>query len=114
MMLAMNALGYDAMVVGNHEFNFGLKNLDRARADAHFPWLSANTEGAGAAKPFDRYLLKTVAGIKVAVIGITTPAIPAWEKPENYAGYRFEQGRAAVEDTIRRIARAACRDAGRI
>src|SRR3984885_12131673 len=33
MMLAMNALGYDAMVVGNHEYNFGLKNLDRARAD---------------------------------------------------------------------------------
>src|SRR6266545_2687337 len=44
MMLAMNALGYDAMVVGNHEFNFGLKNLDRARSDASFPWLSANTE----------------------------------------------------------------------
>ena len=32
MMLAMNAIGYDAMVVGNHEFNFGLKNLAKARA----------------------------------------------------------------------------------
>src|SRR5207237_10732771 len=40
MMLAMNALGYDAMVVGNHEFNFGLKNLGRARSGALFPVLS--------------------------------------------------------------------------
>src|SRR5213596_2652927 len=63
MMLAMNALGYDAMTLGNHEFNFGLKNLDRARSEAKFPWLSANTEIAGSSrKPFARYLLKTVAG----------------------------------------------------
>src|SRR6266446_9422587 len=56
MMLAMNALGYDAMVVGNHEFNYGLKNLDRARADARFPWLSANTElASGEGKAFARY-----------------------------------------------------------
>src|SRR6202044_1248696 len=41
MMLAMNAVGYDAMVVGNHEFNFGLRNLAKARADAHFPWISS-------------------------------------------------------------------------
>jgi len=55
MMLAMNALGYDAMVVGNHEFNFGLKNLDQARGDADFPWLSANTELTGSeGKPFAR------------------------------------------------------------
>src|SRR5579862_4124472 len=42
MMLAMNAIGYDAMVVGNHEFNFGLKNLAKARADAQFPMISSN------------------------------------------------------------------------
>src|SRR5206468_2795023 len=71
MMLAMNTLGYDAMVVGNHEFNFGLKNLDRARSEAKFPWLSANTElVSGSGKPFARYLLKTLAGVKVAVIGV--------------------------------------------
>src|SRR5215813_1958495 len=91
MMLAMNRLGYDAMAVGNHEFNFGLKNLDRARSAAHFPWLSANTElVSGSRKPFARYLLKSVGGVRVAVIGVTTPAVPSWEKPENYAPFRFE------------------------
>src|SRR6266481_3547963 len=101
MMLAMNALGYDAMVVGNHEFNYGLKNLDRARADARFPWLAANTEiVSGSTKPFAHYLLKTVAGVKIAVIGVTTPAVPSWEKPENYAPYRFMTARAAVEKSM--------------
>ncbi len=42
MMLAMNALGYDAMVVGNHEFNFGLPVLLKAKQEARFEWLSAN------------------------------------------------------------------------
>jgi len=101
MMLAMNALGYDAMVVGNHEFNYGLKNLDRARADARFPWLAANAEiVSGSTKPFAHYLLKTVAGVKIAVIGVTTPAVPSWEKPENYAPYRFQTAREAVEKSM--------------
>jgi 2',3'-cyclic-nucleotide 2'-phosphodiesterase/3'-nucleotidase len=43
MATAMNALGYDAMSVGNHEFNFGLGVLRRAQKDSAFPWLSANT-----------------------------------------------------------------------
>ena len=67
MMLAMNAMGFEAMVLGNHEFNFGLKNLERARSDAGFPWLSANTLAStgGAVKPFQAYIVKTIAGVKV-------------------------------------------------
>ena len=58
----MNQLGYAAMVLGNHEFNFGLKNLDHARRDARFPWLSANTvvEPGSRARPFDPYIVRTV------------------------------------------------------
>ena len=75
MMLAMNALGYDAMVVGNHEFNYGLKNLTAARETARFPWLSANTTTGGTMAPFAPYVVKTIAGVKVAVIGVTTAAV---------------------------------------
>jgi 2',3'-cyclic-nucleotide 2'-phosphodiesterase / 3'-nucleotidase len=102
MMLAMNALGYDAMVVGNHEFNFGLKNIAAARGDAHFPWISSNiiaTPG-DSPKPFAPYFLKTVAGVKIAVIGVTTPMIPAWEAEEHYRGYQFESGVDAVRRTV--------------
>src|ERR1700722_9916076 len=81
MMLAMNAIGYNAMVVGNHEFNFGLKNLARAREDANFPFISSNITAAAASKglalrPFAPYFIQTVAGVKIAVIRVTTPLIP--------------------------------------
>lgn len=104
MMLAMNRIGYDAMVVGNHEFNFGLKNLQAARRMAQFPWISANTVVSGKQiPPFAPYLLKTIAGVKVAVIGITTPAVPNWEKPENIRGLRFLPGVEAVSQTLARL-----------
>jgi 2',3'-cyclic-nucleotide 2'-phosphodiesterase/3'-nucleotidase len=105
MMLAMNAIGYDAMVVGNHEFNFGLNNIARARSDAHFPWISSNivaTPGASP-RPFAPYFLKTVAGVKIAVIGVTTPMIPQWEAEEHYRGYQFEPGVDAVKRTLAQI-----------
>jgi 2',3'-cyclic-nucleotide 2'-phosphodiesterase/3'-nucleotidase len=86
MMLVMNAMGYDAMVVGNHEFNFGLRNLGAARAAARFPWLSANTQTDGRVPAFAPYLVKTVGGVRVGVVGVTTSAIPQWEKPEQIEG----------------------------
>src|SRR6476646_8431899 len=90
MMRAMNYLKYDAMAVGNHEYNFGLHNLEMARSEAAFPWLSANTHASpGAGKPFDAYSVKDVGGIKVAIVGLTTPAIPMWEEPANIQGRTF-------------------------
>jgi 2',3'-cyclic-nucleotide 2'-phosphodiesterase / 3'-nucleotidase len=102
MMTAMNRLGYAAMVLGNHEFNFGLKNIARARGDAEFPWLSANTvaEPGAAVQPFQPYLVRTVAGVKVAIIGLTTPAIPNWEEEAHYQGYRFMDAAEAARRTV--------------
>jgi hypothetical protein len=57
--------------------------------DRRFPWLSANTRSTGVVPSFAPYLLKVVGGVKVAVIGITTPAIPHWAKEENIAGLTF-------------------------
>ncbi len=51
-------------------------------------------------EPFAPYLLKTIAGVKIAVIGVTTPLIPEWETEEHYHGYRFESGVAAVQRTV--------------
>ncbi len=105
MMLAMNEIGYEAMVLGNHEFNFGLKNLAKARSEARFPWLSANTiAGPGSTvKPFQPYIVKTIAGVKVGVIGITTPSIPSWEQPENYRGLTFLPGVEAAASAVNQL-----------
>jgi 2',3'-cyclic-nucleotide 2'-phosphodiesterase/3'-nucleotidase len=108
MMLAMNAIGYDVMVVGNHEFNFGLKNMAMARSDARFPWISANIHGSpgdslrafAPGQAFDPYFLKTIGGVKVAVVGVTTPLIPDWDAEEHYRGYQFEDGVEAVRRVV--------------
>jgi 2',3'-cyclic-nucleotide 2'-phosphodiesterase/3'-nucleotidase len=101
MVLVMNSLRYDAMTVGNHEFNYGLGNLNAARRASRFAWLSANTVASGPnVKGFVPYIEKTVQGVRVAVVGLTTPAIPQWEKPEHYAGYSWEEPGAALRRLI--------------
>ena len=106
MMRAMNLLGYDAMTLGNHEFNAGLANLAQARRDANFPWISANTTFArdGAERAFAGYIVKTVGGVKVAVIGITTPVIPIWERAQNLGAYRFGPPIEAVRAAVANLA----------
>ncbi len=88
---AMNALGYDAMAVGNHEFNFGLDVLRRAQKDSSFPWLSANTRNAAdGSAAFPEYLVKELGGVRVGVLGLTTPNIPGWEPAANRPGLTWE------------------------
>lgn len=90
MMLAMSALKYDAMAVGNHEYNFGLQVLNKARGEAKFPWLSANTYKKGTDQTaYDPYLVKEMNGVRVGILGLTTPGIPNWENVPNYAGLEF-------------------------
>src|SRR5919206_4970026 len=92
LMLAMNVLQYDAMTVGNHEYNFGLAVLNKARSEARFPWLSANTYRAGTSDPaYQPYLIKEVNGVRLGVLGLTTPGIPNWDNKENYAGLEFRE-----------------------
>jgi 2',3'-cyclic-nucleotide 2'-phosphodiesterase/3'-nucleotidase len=92
MMLTMNALHYDSMTVGNHEYNFGLQVLNKARGEARFPWLSANTYDTGTATThYKPYLVKEVQGVRVAILGLTTPGIPNWENKPNYAGLEFHE-----------------------
>jgi 2',3'-cyclic-nucleotide 2'-phosphodiesterase/3'-nucleotidase len=92
MMLVMSALNYDAMAVGNHEYNFGLKVLEKARNEAKFPWLSANTYKSGTEKThYQPYLIKEVAGVRVGILGLTTPGIPNWENKPNYEGLEFRE-----------------------
>src|SRR5829696_6359671 len=92
MMLVMSSLDYDAMTVGNHEYNFGLKVLEKARSEAKFPWLSANTYDKATSKPhYKPYIVKEVAGVKIGILGLTTPGVPNWDNPPNYAGLEFHE-----------------------
>ncbi len=102
---AFNAVGYDAMVLGNHEFNFGSATF-QGLADANFPILQANLEDDGsygiAKVPVEPYLLKTVGSetIRVAILGIGNPRIPNYELPSNIVGLTFTNPITTAEEYV--------------
>lgn len=83
---AMNAIGYDAVALGNHEFNYGIETLRKFEEQCDFPLLGANAVDAKTLKPaFPPYFVKKfhVKGappVKVAVLGLTNPGIAIWDK----------------------------------
>ncbi len=106
MMQAMNDLRYDAMVPGNHEFNFGLEALNLARRSARFPWISANICLVGSEDPANApYIIKQVRGVRVGVLGLTTPAIPGWEDEAHYEGLHFTDPVKAAQRWVRELRR---------
>lgn len=91
--LVMNALGYDAANLGNHEFNFGLPFLQRAIAGAKFPYVNANVfvddKGASSQHAFTPYVIlerqfADTQGqkhtLKIGIIGFVPPQIMQWDK----------------------------------
>ena len=82
---AMNAMAYDAAVIGNHEFNYGLRTLRRMLHDARFPMLAANAYTPAGAHAFDSWKMIDRDGVKVAVVGGTTPGSNLWDR-DNLAG----------------------------
>jgi 2',3'-cyclic-nucleotide 2'-phosphodiesterase/3'-nucleotidase/5'-nucleotidase len=77
---AMNALKYDAVVLGNHEFNYGIPYLDKTLAKATFPVLAANVRRLDKGRAFKGIAYITRGGVKVAVIGLTTPWAMVWDR----------------------------------
>jgi 2',3'-cyclic-nucleotide 2'-phosphodiesterase/3'-nucleotidase len=91
MALAMNELRYDAMALGNHEFNYGLGVLNKFKGEVDFPVLGANVrKSADGSEAFTPYLIKDVCGVKVGILGLVTPGVSTWERAENIPGLRFD------------------------
>jgi 2',3'-cyclic-nucleotide 2'-phosphodiesterase/3'-nucleotidase len=101
MIKAMNYMGYSAMGVGNHEYDYGLDNLMKASKDAKFDFLSANTYHLNTNKYlFKPYKIENINGLKIGIIGLTTPGVSVWSK--NIVGnkYYFEDIVTATEKII--------------
>ncbi|MFD8411895.1 5'-nucleotidase C-terminal domain-containing protein [Streptomyces sp. NPDC059650] len=83
---AMNAIGYDAAALGNHEFNYGIPVLRKFQEQCDFPLLGANALDAKSLRPafppYSMHRLRTPQGrdVKVAVLGLTNPGIAIWDK----------------------------------
>ncbi len=87
----MNYLKYDAGSVGNHDIETGHNVYDKFRKELDFNWLAANAIDVRTNKPyFEPYFVKTIKGIKIAVLGMITPAIPQWLPPDIFRNIEFE------------------------
>lgn len=91
----MNTMNFDAMVVGNHEFDYGVEVLRNRVSEAIFPILGANIEGADFLKP---YIVREIDRVRVAIIGVVTEDTPVATDPKNVQGLRF----LSVEETVKR------------
>ena len=101
-MKAMRVLDYDVWTLGNHEFNYGMDILKKQIADITAPAtegedavavLAANFVASGSDDftPWQQaYTVLEFEGVKVGIIGMDTPNIPTWDKPENWAGIDFK------------------------
>jgi 2',3'-cyclic-nucleotide 2'-phosphodiesterase/3'-nucleotidase len=108
MVKLLNHLKYDAWVLGNHEFDWGLEKLAPCVDTAVIPVLAANLRAPDviereAARTIRdktrRFIVTEVDGVKVGIIGLSTPGIPNWSRPRLIAPLEFEQS----VDALRRV-----------
>jgi len=111
---AMNAIGYDAAALGNHEFNYGLDTLRAFESQCSFPLLSANsvdwTSGAPIFKP---YVIRTfqVRGskpVKVGILGLVTPGVAIWDKANVEGLVKFPGIVEQAKVMVPRLKQAGC------
>lgn len=102
---AMNFMGYDAMTLGNHEFNWGIETMNKILGQADFPVLAANVRNAkGDFVTGAGWTIVEKDGVKVAVIGVVTPDVPIWDGgKEGIEGCTFEAANTAVKKAIAEI-----------
>lgn len=82
----MNDLGYDAAALGNQDLALGWASLSHALVQSSFPWLAANLERDGGGTALAPYLILERQGVRVAVLGMTSPSAASGTNPEHLRG----------------------------
>jgi 5'-nucleotidase / UDP-sugar diphosphatase len=104
----LNRLKYDAWVLGNHEFDWGMETFCDAVRKSAMPVLGANAvidlgEQPSPLSKIQPFILKEVAGIKIAIIGVATPGMPFWFRPEFTRGLEFQHPVEPVRRAIDQV-----------
>ena len=98
-----NQIGYDAVAIGNHEFDFGQEVMQARFAEADFPYLSANIRDAKTGELADfaqPYTILEVNGLQVGIIGLTTISTAIDAHPSHVSDLVFTDYGAALEEFV--------------
>ncbi len=104
----MNAVGYSAMVPGNHDFNYGPQRLVDLAAMMDFPLLAANVRGAYRELLFEPYTVFPMDGLTVGVFGLATPETVAASDPRLMEGLSFDDPMPVAEETVAQLKAEGC------
>lgn len=99
-------MAYDAATIGNHDVETGHAVYDRVRAQSPIPLLGANVIDRSTGKPYLKpYEIIDRGGLRIAVIGLLTPAIPAWLPERLWSGLEFQPMMEAAEYWVDYVSR---------
>ncbi|OGR82466.1 MAG: hypothetical protein A3J74_07910 [Elusimicrobia bacterium RIFCSPHIGHO2_02_FULL_57_9] len=101
-----NAVGYDAVAVGNHDFDFGEARLKTLVKGLKMPALGANIYRVKGGKRVDYlrpWIIKEVAGIKIGIFGLLTAKMPSLAFPDNYTGLKFRRELDEAKDVVKAL-----------
>jgi 2',3'-cyclic-nucleotide 2'-phosphodiesterase (5'-nucleotidase family) len=96
----MNALGYDVMTAGNHEFDYGKDQLLELEGMLDFPIVSANVEYNDGTAFMDPYIIKDMGDYKVGIFGLSTPETTYKSHPDNTVGLTFIDPNITAEEMV--------------
>ena len=100
----MEYIGYDAVVVGNHDIETGHDVYDRLVKDMDVPFLAANAIRTDNGKPyFQEYVTLKRHGLNITIIGFTNPNIKSWLSPLLWSGMTFESLIPFAQQAVDRI-----------
>lgn len=99
----MNIIKYDAMVPGNHDFNYGQERLLELNQMTDFPIIAANIQRADGSTFLNPYVIKEFNGVKVGIFGLATPETLYKTNPNNVKGLTFEDPTAAAEKMVKEL-----------
>lgn len=101
---AMNAMGYDCGAMGNHDIETGHEVYDRWVKELNFPILGANVIDERTGKPYlQPYTVVERDGVRIAILGLITPAIPSWLPRILWDGLRFQDMVECAREWVPRI-----------
>ncbi|SDJ04606.1 5'-nucleotidase / UDP-sugar diphosphatase [Ferrimonas sediminum] len=101
--IGMNMIGYDAMAVGNHEFDNPLDVLENQRDWADFPMLAANIYDADGERYFQPYKIFTLGDLRIAVVGLTTEDTVKIGNPNYISELTFTDPKEELKKVIAEI-----------
>jgi len=99
----MNAIGYTAMAAGNHDFGYGWERLDELSGAASFPVLAANIYQENGERLLQPYIIEELNGIRIGIIGLTTPETEVKTHPDNVKGLCFDDPIETARDLAEEI-----------